>query len=439
MIIYARLFLAGCCCWPTPVVVGFTTTLPLTTTSRIANNIQSIPSFGRPRNQVAGSGLHASASANILFVDKNSTQEGPNGVQNECLTQEDQERALRFAGVGRLYATSSPTKKNKKNKNQPSPPPPSQQQPLHLQIVDRLASSTVIVVGLGGVGSWAAEALCRSGVGHLCLIDLDDICISNTNRQLHATSSSIGKMKLDEMKKRLLDINPQCNITLIHDFVSPNNVHDLLDVCCNVHNNMHHNNNTNIALLDAMDGATEKTALIAACVQRQIPIVTVGAAAGRKDPTQICVGDLTRVENDRLLASCRKNLRKSYGFEAGLSFKEWQSLNKPQKEPPHNNSMNNDDKPEEKKIKAPPNWKVQAIYSTEIPRAQCHPSPQQPQDTPTKSSFRLCDGPLGTACFVTGTYGFVAASCIVEMIAQQKMVIPRRQNVPPHQKQHDNS
>ena len=76
------------------------------------------------------------------------------------------------------------------------------------------------IVGLGGVGSWAAEALCRSGVGNLVLIDMDDICISNTNRQLHTLSSTVGKFKIQEMEKRLLDINPQCNVTLIYDFVS---------------------------------------------------------------------------------------------------------------------------------------------------------------------------------------------------------------------------
>jgi tRNA A37 threonylcarbamoyladenosine dehydratase len=90
----------------------------------------------------------------------------------------------------------------------------------HLAVVDRLAESTVVVIGIGGVGSWAAEALCRSGVGNLILVDLDDICISNTNRQLHATSSTTGKRKIDEMKRRLLDINPDCNVTNIHDFVS---------------------------------------------------------------------------------------------------------------------------------------------------------------------------------------------------------------------------
>jgi len=112
--------------------------------------------------------------------------------------------------LSRLYADESMEASNKVSESQ-SP---------HLDIIDRLTKSTVAVVGLGGVGSWAAEALCRSGIGNIILIDLDEICISNTNRQLHALESTVGKSKIDEMKSRLLDINPCCNITTIHDFVS---------------------------------------------------------------------------------------------------------------------------------------------------------------------------------------------------------------------------
>ena len=104
---------------------------------------------------------------------------------------------------------SSPT-----TKETPPPLPP------HTTILNRLSTSTVAIFGLGGVGSWAAEALCRSGIGNIILIDLDDICISNTNRQLHAMTSIVGRMKIEEMKGRLVDINPRCNVTLIHDFVS---------------------------------------------------------------------------------------------------------------------------------------------------------------------------------------------------------------------------
>ena len=116
----------------------------------------------------------------------------------------------------------------------------------HLSIIDKLNSYTVIVVGIGGVGSWSAEALCRSGIGHLVLIDLDDICISNTNRQLHAMTSTVGKMKIDEMEKRLKDINPHCNITLIHDFVSVDNVDEILSAFVD-------ENNSRTVCLDAID------------------------------------------------------------------------------------------------------------------------------------------------------------------------------------------
>jgi tRNA threonylcarbamoyladenosine dehydratase len=281
------------------------------------------------------------------------------GEVNGVVTEE---RNLRFAGVGRLYSTK--------------------QDSSAYDILDRLSRATVTVVGLGGVGSWAAEALCRSGIGSLVLIDLDDICISNTNRQLHATSSTVGQMKLDEMKRRLSDINPHCNITLIHDFVSVDNVDAILD-----------SHNTT-ALLDAMDGTKEKSTLLAACVIRKIPVVTCGAAAGRIDPTRIVVDDLIHVTNDRLLATSRKTLRKSYGFNSGV---------------PHSQKT---------KVKEKA-WKIQAVFSTEVPPPVC-----QGDDT---SSFRRCDGPMGTACFVTGSYGFVAASRIVEMIATGCLVVPREQ------------
>jgi tRNA A37 threonylcarbamoyladenosine dehydratase len=254
----------------------------------------------------------------------------------------------------------------------------------YLTVVERLSRATVIVVGLGGVGSWAAEALCRSGVGNLVLIDLDDICISNTNRQLHALSSTVGKMKIEEMKRRLLDINPQCHVTLIHDFVGPDNVQDILLGVSSVSGVS--------ACLDAIDGARGKTSLIAACASLKIPIVTCGGSAGRTDPTKFVYDDLTRVQNDKLLAACRKDLRKHYGFEAGLSFRELQQT------------------------KAPRKWRIQAVYSMETPKIV-------PQGT-HGSSMRRCDGALGTACFVTGTAGFVAAGLIVDMIANDKLKAP---------------
>lgn len=297
-----------------------------------------------------------------------------NEIEDDTL----QERNLRFAGIGRLYAAES-TVSDYSESSVTAPP---------LEILNRLASSTVMVVGLGGVGSWAAEALCRSGVGTLVLVDLDDICISNTNRQLHTTASSIGQLKLDEMKRRLNDINPHCNVTLIHDFVSAENVNEILDSCTDI-----------TALCDCIDGANEKAALLAAGVNRGIPIVTCGAAAGLMDPTKITVDDLTNVQNDRLLASCRRYLRKHYNFERGISKAE----------------MNKISNRERKKRE----WKIRAVYSPEVPKAVC-------QEFAT-SSFRLCDGPMGTACFFTGACGFVLASLVVDMIATNNLVCPRKQ------------
>jgi len=290
-----------------------------------------------------------------------------------------EERNLRFSGVGRLYTLPSPHSKETKD-------PPSVATHNHIPIIDRLHASSVLVVGLGGVGSWAAEALCRSGIGSLMLCDLDDVCISNTNRQLHALSSSVGKMKIDVMKERLLQINPECNVTLVHDFVSSDNVESILNRLGPV-----------TACLDAIDGSQAKSSLIAACARRKIPIVTCGGSAGRTDPTKFVCEDLTRVKGDPLLSSCRRNLRKFYGFEEGLSARD------------ENGRF---------RKKNPRKWNILAVYSKE-------PQKSLPNGSDS-SSLRRCDGALGTACFVTGTSGFVAAGQIVKMIAEDRMLLPRR-------------
>ena len=288
---------------------------------------------------------------------------------------DEEQRNLRFQGVGRLYVGD----------NLDSIDPDHPLDP-HLQIVERLTNATVCVVGLGGVGSWAAEALCRSGVGNLILIDLDDICISNTNRQLHATSTTVGQMKIDEMRNRLLSINPDCNIVNIYDFISEDNVHQIIDGLLPDLD----------ACLDCIDGSRSKTALLAACVEKGVPIVTVGGAAGRMDPTKIVTDDLTRVESDRLLSVCRADLRKKYGFAAGYSFAE------------------------QKKGKKSRKWNIPTVYSIESPK-------QLPKgETDKVAALRRCDGALGTACFVTGTFGFVASGLIVDMIANDAKIMPKK-------------
>ena len=282
----------------------------------------------------------------------------------ECSDQ----RGLRFGGVARLYANRQGGEVTEE------------------KVLDRLAASTVAVIGLGGVGSWAAEALCRSGIGNIILVDLDDICISNTNRQLHATSSSIGKMKIEVMEERLLDINPQCKVTLIHDFVTSDSARSLLQSF----------QPELTACVDAIDGAHEKTSLILACVELGVPIVTCGGAAGRLDPTQIVLDDLTKVQEDRLLFRCRKVLRQKHGFPK-LPIPKRGQKNRVRK------------------------WRIPAVYSNEVQE-----KPKEALPGETASSFRLCDGALGTGCFVTATYGLVAASAVIEMIANDELIVPKR-------------
>ena len=286
-------------------------------------------------------------------------------VANNNTSQSEENRRLRFGGVERLFTTST--------NDTPWP------------VLDRLKAATVTVVGMGGVGSWAAEALCRSGVGGLILVDLDDICISNTNRQLHTLSSTVGEMKIDAMRHRLLQINPDCNVTLIHDFVLPHNVHDLLLTY------------QPTAVLDAMDGSKEKAALLAACTDFSIPVVTCGGSAGKRDPTQIRCVDITRVRGDKLLSSCRNLMRKSYGFTEGLPFHVQRTAG----------------------VKQIRKWRIDAVYSTERQKSL-------PKGTIDAASFRRCDGALGTACFVTGTCGFAAAARIVDMIVEDNLRPPKR-------------
>lgn len=269
-------------------------------------------------------------------------------------------------------------------------------------VLDRLSSSTVAVIGLGGVGSWAAESLCRSGVGGLVLVDLDDICISNTNRQLHATSSSVGRMKIDEMKRRLLDINPECRVTLVHDFVSVDGADELVR---SLGASLDEYGSGLTAVIDAIDGMREKVALILACVDRRVPVVTCGGAAGRTDPTKIVVDDLTKVSEDRLLFKARKCMRQEHGF--------------PKVPLPVGSKKRKNGEGGGGRIRR---WRIPAVFSTEVQQR----TPPTSQDDDSSSSFRACDGALGTACFVTGTYGFAAAKEVVEMIALDRLVVPKK-------------
>ncbi|MGL4409708.1 MAG: tRNA threonylcarbamoyladenosine dehydratase, partial [Zoogloea sp.] len=192
---------------------------------------------------------------------------------NQNTPYEDAGAARRFGGLNRLYGAHA---------------------------LPRLAASHVCVIGIGGVGSWAAEALARSGVGRLTLIDLDHVAESNINRQIHALEPTLGQAKIEAMAARIALINPACQVRGIDDFITPENVAALLPICD--------------AVVDAIDQVAAKAALIALCRERKQLLVTTGGAGGRIDPTRIRLDDLSRTQQDALASSLRARLRKQYGF-----------------------------------------------------------------------------------------------------------------------------
>ncbi len=191
--------------------------------------------------------------------------------------------ARRFGGVARLYGEAG---------------------------LARLAAAHVCVIGIGGVGSWAAEALARSAVGRITLIDLDHVAESNTNRQIHALEGEFGKSKVQAMAERIRAINPACIVNGIEEFVTAENVALLLP-----------QSGAYDCVLDAIDNVRAKAALIAHCRSLDIAIVTTGGAGGRRDPTCVRLADLVNTQHDALASKLRARLRKEYGFSRDLKKK----------------------------------------------------------------------------------------------------------------------
>ena len=171
-----------------------------------------------------------------------------------------------------------------------------------------LRAAHACVVGVGGVGSWAAEALVRSGVGTLTLIDLDHVAESNLNRQIHALQSTLGAAKVAVMRERLLDIAPDCDVRAVDAFIDPGNVAQLVPETA--------------VVVDAIDAPRAKAALIALCHARAQALVVCGAAGGRSDPLALAEDDLALIRGDALIAAVRARLRREHGFprEAGRRF-----------------------------------------------------------------------------------------------------------------------
>lgn len=223
--------------------------------------------------------------------------------------------------------------------------------------------SSVMVVGLGGVGSWAVESLARTGVGKLILVDLDDICVSNINRQIHATTKNLGKLKALELKERIRLINPSAEVIVVEDFFSAQNADDILALACDY-------------IIDAIDSVKSKALLVAKAREKNIPIIVTGGTAGKKDPSQIRFSDLNRSYNCKLLMQVRKRLKKEYGF---TRF-------------------------EKKKFHIP------CLFS---PEEQI--MPLKSYDGSTKTN---CQNGIGSVVHVTASFGFMAAAKALEHLAQ---------------------
>ncbi|MGB9603368.1 MAG: tRNA threonylcarbamoyladenosine dehydratase [Verrucomicrobiia bacterium] len=229
--------------------------------------------------------------------------------------------------------------------------------------LEKLNNAHFCVIGLGGVGSWAAEALARCGVGNITLIDFDEICKSNVNRQIHALDDELHKPKVEVMAQRIKKINPHAHITPIQSFFTYSTADSILSARYDY-------------IIDAMDTPSKKCFLAHKCKQLGIPLIVTGAAGGKLDPTQIKTGDLSEVYNDRLLQEVRKKLRAKYNFP-----------------------------------NAPHPMGIDAVFSTE-PRKKsigehCRES-SNPSPAVVKSRGLNCETGLGTAVFVTATFGFVA-------------------------------
>ncbi|NVN92580.1 MAG: tRNA threonylcarbamoyladenosine dehydratase [Desulfuromonadales bacterium] len=162
----------------------------------------------------------------------------------------------------------------------------------------------VMICGIGGVGSYAAEALGRAGIGRITLVDFDDICLTNVNRQIHALTSTVGQAKVEVMASRLLDINPDVALTPIKTFFSQENAGQLLTPRPDY-------------VLDAIDHFTAKAALITICREQGIAVISSMGAANKLDPTKIHVADISATRNCRMARSMRKILRKA-GIESGV-------------------------------------------------------------------------------------------------------------------------
>jgi len=243
------------------------------------------------------------------------------------------------------------------------------------EMVQFLAGLHLCVVGIGGVGSWVAEALARSGVGKITLVDGDTISRGNTNRQIHTLESTIGQSKVETMKLRILDINPDCEVLTIEQFINTDNLRDILERGYD-------------GVIDAIDGYKSKASIIYCCKRNKIPVITTGGAGGLLDPTQIQIADLSSTWNDPVPAKVRSWLRYKHGFTSNKHY----------------------------------SFGVPCVFSTEQQR---YPDKDGKVGfcKPGVAGLSLdCAFGYGSSVAVTASFGFAAAAKTIEYIANKRKV-----------------
>jgi tRNA A37 threonylcarbamoyladenosine dehydratase len=246
--------------------------------------------------------------------------------------------------------------------------------------LERFRAAHVCVVGVGGVGSWIVEALARSAVGRLTLIDLDNVAESNINRQIQALSTTVGMPKIEALKQRIALINPYCQVDLVEDFIDPDNIPQMIG-------EGRAGNARYDYVVDAIDSVKAKAALIAYCSQHAIPLVVIGGAGGQLDPTKIEVRDLARTEQEPLLKKVRKILRARYGFARGEKNK----------------------------------YHIDAVFSMEPLR---YPDAGDACEVDANSITGLNCAGFGSSMVVTATFGMVAAGHLLRKLADEANAAP---------------
>ena len=269
-------------------------------------------------------------------------------VDTDC-SDHDATSDPRFGGVARLYGDAA---------------------------LERFGRARVAIVGIGGVGTWVAECLARSGVGHLTLVDLDEICVTNVNRQIHALDGQIGMQKAEAMAARVRAIHPGCGVVAVPAFFNERTAEGVLAGGFD-------------GVVDAIDTVRHKALLVAECRGRGIPVVTCGAAGGRRDPARIRVADLSVSGGDPLMHALRRKLRRDHGFP-----------NVPMKSKPLPMGIDAvfSDEPQ--------------VFPDGVGGVSCE------RGGGLASGPRLgCEAGYGSAAHVTGCFGMIAAGVVLDRLA----------------------